>query len=186
MAGLAGYLILDKALNVVKLGIKEVCEASKWRAYYKHGKDDVVPPGYRSTVRKIDDEHEFAIEDPKQVNPDGTDKHTEGPQESPAASLVNSVNKAVNDWLDKADERREAKKREREASGEVVSEYDENGKPIAKRYSYTGDTDGDNILWMDVNKSTAGENISKVQDSLENGVEVVTGNEEDVSNETLD
>lgn len=48
LGGFAGYLVLSKGLDVIKTSVKSMCEACKWKAYYKYagGNDNAVPPGY--------------------------------------------------------------------------------------------------------------------------------------------
>lgn len=47
IGGLVGFYLVNKALNYAKQSISEIAEASKWRAYYRHGKDGkMIPPGY--------------------------------------------------------------------------------------------------------------------------------------------
>ena len=47
IGGLLGFYLINKALNFAYRSINEITEASKWRAYYRHGCDGkMVPPGY--------------------------------------------------------------------------------------------------------------------------------------------
>lgn len=47
IGGLLGFYLINKALNFAYRSINEITEASKWRAYYKHGHEgNMVPPGY--------------------------------------------------------------------------------------------------------------------------------------------
>lgn len=47
IGGIVGFYLINKALNFTRQSIAEITEASKWRAYYKHGHEgNMVPPGY--------------------------------------------------------------------------------------------------------------------------------------------
>lgn len=50
---LAGYLLISKAMNVVRGCVKDICTASEWKAYYKDKEGLHVAPGYcRYTKRR--------------------------------------------------------------------------------------------------------------------------------------
>ena len=60
LGGFAGFLILSKAFGGVERMVANICNASKWKNYYKYGKDgDMVPPGY--SVHKSADGEETNI-----------------------------------------------------------------------------------------------------------------------------
>lgn len=52
ITGVAAFLLANKALNVIDNSTKRICEASKWKNYYKCMNSDkssteqIVPPGY--------------------------------------------------------------------------------------------------------------------------------------------
>lgn len=52
ITGVAAFLLANKALNVIDNSTKRICEASKWKNYYKCMNNDkssteqIVPPGY--------------------------------------------------------------------------------------------------------------------------------------------
>lgn len=50
IGGIVGFYLINKALNFARQSIVDITEASKWRAYYKHGHEgNMVPPGYSRT-----------------------------------------------------------------------------------------------------------------------------------------
>lgn len=55
LGGLAGYLIMSKAIQAASNCVKNICEARKWKNYYKYGKNwDAVPPGYEIRTTTTD------------------------------------------------------------------------------------------------------------------------------------
>lgn len=89
--GLAGFMILNRAFTLIDNSIRNVCEANKWKNYYKYGKDgNVVAPGYSMHTHKIDDDHEVVVEDERQkqnaANTDGKDS---------GDKVAEAINKAV-------------------------------------------------------------------------------------------
>ncbi len=161
MTGLAGYLLISKAISVADHGIRCLCDAIKWRAYYKYDSatGNCVAPGYCQYTRPIDDNREVVVE-----KDDSRNESTE----TPGKALADAVTKAVNEWIkDRKKPEEEAKedktqdpfgdtikeiRPEEEAAAEedqipyecVVTETDEKGKPVAGRYPF-GYTDGDTI-----------------------------------------
>ena len=120
--GLAGYLLISKTLNTIGGSVKCICDASKWKAYYKNNKDPLsVPPGYASGVRKIDDENELVIENPKNRKPEKN-----ASQEELSAQIAEAVKGAINSWLKGEKAPEGAKKDETEASED--EDIDENEK----------------------------------------------------------
>ena len=91
--GFAGYLLLSKALNVVNNCVKNVCLASEWKAYYKYCKDPLtVPPGYACGTRKINDNEEVFVENPKEVNKNGDASKTDKTE-----SILQSIKDVIKD-----------------------------------------------------------------------------------------
>ena len=60
--GLAGYLLISKGLNVIRGCVKDICEASKWKAYYSDVNGYHVAPGYTQYTRDIGDDKEIVVE----------------------------------------------------------------------------------------------------------------------------
>ena len=47
VTGIVGFYLVNKVINFTRQSISEITEASKWKHYYKNGKDGkMVPPGY--------------------------------------------------------------------------------------------------------------------------------------------
>lgn len=97
VGGLAAYLIIGKLVNTFNHTVQNVCEASKWKSYYKYGKDgNMVPPGYSSHTHKINDDEELVVEDESQV------KKPEKPNASASdlgATIADSIIKVIRDKL---------------------------------------------------------------------------------------
>lgn len=59
LGGLAGYLIMSKVIQAASNCVKNICEARKWKNYYKYGKNwDAVPPGYEIRTTTADNTEE--------------------------------------------------------------------------------------------------------------------------------
>ena len=52
LGGIGTYLLLSKGMKVLDNLITGTQEAVKWKAYYKSGNEDMVPPGYRQSTQK--------------------------------------------------------------------------------------------------------------------------------------
>ncbi len=64
IGGIVGFYLLNKALNFAKQSITEITEASKWRAYYKHGCDGkMIPPGYSEMCVPGNEQREYVHPD---------------------------------------------------------------------------------------------------------------------------
>lgn len=96
VGGLAAYLIIGKLVNTFNRTVQNVCEASKWKAYYRYGCGNMVPPGYSSHTHKINDDEELVVEDESQV------KKPEKPNASTSdlgAAIADSIIKVIRDKL---------------------------------------------------------------------------------------
>ena len=124
IGGLAGYLLLSRVLSVVENCVRSACNAAEWRAYYKHGNENTVPPGYRSVTRKVDPEHEFCVEDPTQVDENGN--LIDNSEDAKKAAISESIKKAINSCFDGVEAAEGAKNPEKTASEEDICEESEN------------------------------------------------------------
>lgn len=158
--GIAGYLILSKSIRLVEHTVAYIADASKWKAYYKYGSGKegqvncIVPPGYSSSTRDIGNGKEIVIEDPKQkVSENGSEEDI--PKKDLKAALAAVVSEVVKDWAKVPDEPKGASEgqetaseedisEESEPEGEIVTERDENGNPIAGRYPFGEDNEDTN------------------------------------------
>ena len=60
IGGIFGFYLVNKAVNYASRAISELAETSKWRAYYKYGKDGkMVPPGYSEMPVPGDENREY-------------------------------------------------------------------------------------------------------------------------------
>lgn len=117
LGGIAGYLILSKCFNTINRTVDKVCDCGKWRSYYRHGKDgNMVPPGYSSHVRPINNNEELVIE----KNPSKSGKKGAS-GEALGEALGNAVCSAIKDKLDSLKEPEEAFQGQREAFKEDIS-----------------------------------------------------------------
>lgn len=46
IGGVVGFYLVNKVINLTSRAINDATEASKWKAYYKHGDGQMIPPGY--------------------------------------------------------------------------------------------------------------------------------------------
>ena len=51
LTGFSAWLLINKGMNLVSQISRDARDAAQWKAYYKYGKEDAVPPGYRVTKR---------------------------------------------------------------------------------------------------------------------------------------
>lgn len=109
LGGLAGYLIMSKAIQAASNCVKNICEARKWKNYYKYGKDwDAVPPGY-------------------EIRTTTADKTEEGGKSNASSEAVGSVltsvlKKAVESFTEGVEAAKNASEGQTEASEEVVDD----------------------------------------------------------------
>lgn len=172
--GLAGYLLISKAMNVIHGCVREICTAAEWKAYYKDKEGLHVAPGYLQYTRKIDDNHELVIEKTDSRNKESTEEKAS--METLKASISDAIAKSIDEWIKNRKGAEEASEGETEASEKVV-EYDENGKPVAGRYPF-GNTDFENKVDYPPQFDTApGDPEVTYVDSLENGVDILEENE---------
>ena len=117
LGGIAGYLILSKCFNTLNRTVDKVCDCGKWRSYYRHGKDgNMVPPGYSSHVRPINDNEELVIE----KNP-GKERKKGASGEALGEAISNAISSAIKDKLDSLKEPEGAFQGQREAFKEDIS-----------------------------------------------------------------
>ena len=179
------------------------------------GVNCIVPPGYSSCTRTIGKDREYVVEDPKQKQ---NAENSENPNTSKSdlkAELAHAITKAINDLLDGKKAPEGAKEGQREASeddiscpqdcdfctldkcphekmkmGGKITEWDENGTPVAGRYPWT---EGTECSWSIVEAEedpfdkAPGDPEPLYHDDLYDGVKVEYPEEEEKENgdETL-
>ena len=170
--GLAGYLLISKGFNLIRGCVKDVCTAAEWKAYYKDKEGLHVAPGYCQYTRKIDDEHELVIE--KKDSRVKTEREENASLDGLNGSLSDAIAKAIDDWISSRKKTEEASEGETEASEEgVISEYDENGKPVAGRYPFVNtDCVDPGFYPPQFDKAPGDPEVTNV-DSLENGANIL-------------
>lgn len=167
VGGLAAYLLINKAMNIVGHSIDKICDAGKWKAYYKYSVNGVytVAPGYSSFVRPVDEKQEFVVaKEPERKNSEKTERSETGL----GASVVEAVLKAIKDKLDGVEAPEEAVEGDSEAS--EPSDEDK-----------CSDTDGDTV---DIFDNATSESEPLYTDDLYDGVKVIE--EEGEADEDLD
>ena len=92
LTGFGAWLLVSKGMNVLHGMARDVEDAIKWRAYYKYGGKDTIPPGYSQTIRYSDGKENIV----KPIEPK-TDTATEASKEA----LKASVSKVINDTFDR-------------------------------------------------------------------------------------
>ena len=87
--GFAGFMLISRAFNLVENSINRICEANKWKNYYKYGGNgNVVAPGYSMHTHKIDDENEVVVEDENQTKKQAAAEDT-------GKKVADAINNAV-------------------------------------------------------------------------------------------
>ena len=128
LTGVGAFLILNKMINAVRSSVKDISDASKWRAYYRacgrNGKNDsdILPPGYWREVRN----GQTVITD--------QEKEEEAPKPDPVIegageALKGAVVRAIDSLFKGADTTEEA------SEGRETAYTEQNG----------ADTDGDEL-----------------------------------------
>ena len=84
IGGFAGYIILCKLINSTERAVSKICDAAKWRAYYKHGAENTIPPGYCRTSRTLGND-----DTPDDVVPSDMNKRNE--TKNIAKKIVNDI-----------------------------------------------------------------------------------------------
>lgn len=98
LGGLAGYLILSKGLNVMANCVRNICTAHEWKNYYKYGKDgNMVPPGYASHTRQINDNEEKVTESPEEQEAQRKQANDNASNKGAGAAIAESIVKAISD-----------------------------------------------------------------------------------------
>lgn len=174
IGGFTGYLLVNKALNVIRSGMQQMASANMWKNYYKYGKDgNMVPPGYSM--------HSHTGEDgtPVTVEKDKTKQDASKTAEN--SPVMDAIAEAIRKSFGGSDEAREAKEGQTEASeaGDIcpqdcdacevekcpfanlkqdgkITKWDENGKPVAGRYSWEKDK-GTELNWAVVHNACKGD-----------------------------
>lgn len=148
--GLAGFLVINRVFNLIENSVKSVCDASKWKNYYKYGKDGtMVAPGYSMHTHKIDDEHEVIVEDESQTKQNDAQK----PQEP---SAMDVINKAVDKIFGDEKKPEEASEGQEKDDNEPSVSCDEIEDPLYVESLENGvelkgeDTDGDDIFNVEI------------------------------------
>ena len=211
LGGLAAYLLINKAMNMVGHTVDKVCDASKWRSYYRNSKGGayVVAPGYSSYTRPVGNDQEWVVEKNPERKPA---PKKDGSEPSLGAAFAEAVLKASNDKLKGIEAPEGASEGETEASEEEesdISEEDDGNDDQPHDYAafmtYIHDCEEKGMsekeialsLGMDV--STLRRNIADAEDilrnqeseplytdDLEDGVKVIEDEEDEKSDEDLD
>lgn len=171
VGGLAAYLLINKAMNIVGRSIDKICDAGKWKAYYKYSVNGTytVAPGYSSFVRPVDEKREFVVaKDPERKNSEKTERSETGL----GASVVDAILKAIKDKLDGVEAPEEA------VEGETEASEASNDREDVK----CGDTDGDSV---DIFENAETDDEPLYTDDLYDGVKVIE-DEEGEADEDLD
>lgn len=145
LTGLAAFLVADKAVGSMRHAVGDLCEAAKWRGYYKcwskgDAKGEPVPPGYSMTSRPDGANYEV-VYDPKGVDHShDNDPKTEERRDSSdsvkaVCEAVKAVTEKVIDSLSKrSDGLREASEGQTEASeNDIYASGDADGDSDIER-----------------------------------------------------
>lgn len=206
IGGFTGFLLINKALNVIHSGMKNAASANMWKNYYKYGKDgNMVPPGYSMHSRTGTDGEPIVVEK-NETKQDASKTAVNG-------SILDAVTEAIRKSFGGADAPEGAKKGQTEASGEdiscphdcngcevekcpfehlkqdgVITSWDEDGQPIAGRYSWEKEK-GTELNWAVVHNAcgdTDGDCAEDIRIQIANDVMGKEQEEEQDSHETVD
>ena len=150
LGGLAAYLILSKGLNVVNNCVRNMCVAHEWKNYYKYGKEgNMVPPGYASHTRQINDNEEKVVESPEEQEAQRKQANNNASQKPLGATIGEAIVKVINEVFPS-----DKKSEEALEDQEKASEEDKNDNPETDRAE---DMEMDNIVDIGVNQNTDAE-----------------------------
>lgn len=161
LGGIAAYLILSKGISAMERGIRNICVAHEWKNYYKYGKDgNMMPPGYASHVRQINNNEERVTESPEQMEANKKQAQQNASNKGVGAQFAEAIVKAISDAFGGEKEPEEAS--EEDICPENCADCDvkecpfenckfdgqitewENHKPVAGRYPWN---DGRVLEW---------------------------------------
>ena len=125
LGGLAGYLLLNRGIGEIRGCVHDVCDAIKWRAYYKYDQEGhCVAPGYCQYTRPIGDDQEVVVEQ-KDSRSNASKRASEG-------SLSDTLNDIISSCFNK--------EKGQEGASEGQTEASESEKqPSSGRYSFDGE-----------------------------------------------
>lgn len=183
LGGIAAYLILSKGIGAVERGIRNMCVAHEWKNYYKYGKDgNMVPPGYASHTRQINDKEEYVVESPEQMEASKKQVQQNASNKGVGAQFAEAIVKAVADAFGGEKKAKEASEGQEKASeedtyicpqncqeceipvcpyehlknGGVITQWrTDNGQPVSGRYPWGKDEE---LYWNVVGTSPTEEN----------------------------
>ena len=112
IGGFTGFLILTKVINAAEGCIGKICDAAKWRAYYKKGDVNMVPPGYASMTRPIDDKNEAVFESPEAQKARAKEENKEDQEKrknagEAIADAITTITKEVIDSIGKKKDKKD-------------------------------------------------------------------------------
>lgn len=139
LGGLAAYLLINKAMNMVGHTVDKVCDASKWRSYYRNSKGGayVVAPGYSSFTRPVGNDQEWVVEKNPEKKPEPK-KDASGT--NLGASIAEGILKVIKDKLDGVKAPEEGIEGDSEPSEEDIC-GDSDEEPSSGRYKWGKDSD---------------------------------------------
>lgn len=99
VTGIVGFYLVNKVINFTRQSISEITEASKWKHYYKNGKDGkMVPPGYSRMTVPDDPKQEYL--DDKEAQKRMREEKEAKKEPSKPTDIVPVLN-AINDLVSK-------------------------------------------------------------------------------------
>ena len=110
LTGLGAYLILSKGISAVRGAVRDIADASKWKAYYKSKMENAVPPGYSVKTSTSSSETE---EENK-----GQNKGSEDSLSSVISKVIDTIANGVKREKDPLEGQTEASKDENKAEPE--------------------------------------------------------------------
>jgi len=101
VTGIVGFYLVNKVINFTRQSISEITEASKWKHYYKNGKDGkMVPPGY-SRMNVPDDPKQEYLDDKEAQKRMREEKEAKKEPSKPTdiVPILNAINEIVSKVL---------------------------------------------------------------------------------------
>ena len=129
LGGIAAYLILSKGIGAMERCVRNICVAREWNNYYKYGKDgNMMPPGYASHVRQINDNEERVTESPGQIEANKKQAQQNASNKGVGAQFAEAIVKAISDVFGGGKEPEEASEGQTEASEEDICPEEDDDK----------------------------------------------------------
>ena len=147
LTGFTAFLVAGKVINSMDTAVSKICEAAKWRGYYKCWSDgkasgEPIAPGYSVTTRPVGADYEVV------KDPEGKDNSKTGapdiPKQPQNTDVANAIIGAVKDVTEKAIDSLNNRAKRKEEALEAQTEASESD--IFAQTEETPNTDAMNVI----------------------------------------